>query len=148
MFSMPWRSECRSAETAGPRWPAKRCGKTHFLCIPLEIHPDKSYSQTTLTHSGLKASACPHSTILKRTPSWFAATSLDPLCQMRMFPLGSPNETHLPRYMDDKRRLRGVRRHDVRTSLVSAQGMKTPFEVYAVTAVSTKTRLHPGLLTN
>ena len=48
---------------------------------------------------------------------------------MRMFPLGSPNEAHLPRYMDDKR-LRGeVRRYSMYTSLVSAQEMKTPFEV-------------------
>jgi hypothetical protein len=48
---------------------------------------------------------------------------------MRMFPLGFPNEAHLPRYMDDKR-LRGeVRRYDMRTSLVSAHGTRTPLEV-------------------
>jgi hypothetical protein len=65
----------------------------------------------------------------RRTPSWFAATSLNPLCRMRVFPLGFPNETHLPLYMDDKRRRGEVRRYDMRTSLVSAQGMKPPFEV-------------------
>jgi hypothetical protein len=99
-----------------------------FVCT-FGDHIHKSYSQTTLTYSGLKASACPHSTVPKRTLSWFAATSLNPLCRMRMFPLGSPNATHLPRYMDDKRRRGEVRRYDMRISLVSVQGMKLPFEV-------------------
>jgi len=94
------------------------------------------------------ASVCPHSTVPKRTPSWFAATSLNPLCRVRMFPLGSPNEAHLPRYMDDKR-LRGEF-EDTTCVLHSClrRGCSRLLKCNAVTAVSTRTRLHPDLLTN
>lgn len=97
-------------------------------CVYFGDRTHKSYSQTTLTYYGL-CQCMPALDSSEKNREWFAATSLNPLCRMRMFPLGFPNETHLPLYMDDKRRRGEVRRYDMRTSLVSAQGMRALFEV-------------------